>query len=80
MHDSFDSKDYEVFRLEIDGRCEGYVTVDFAARGFRYGICTLGPLDNTESFSGRGWKEQIVKAAQLALEDLVAESTVISRG
>lgn len=38
---------------------EVMVTVDYQRRGYRSGIDTSGPILNSTSFTGRGWKDKL---------------------
>lgn len=41
----------------------GYVTVDWACRGFRGGNSTAGRLTSSKTYHGRGWREVLVRDA-----------------
>lgn len=41
----------------------GYVTMDMERRGFRGGMVWTGPLNSTDRYSGRGWKQHLTEDA-----------------
>ncbi len=58
------------------GHLRGYVTVDFALRGFRNGQSQHGPMANAvkwpgRKYEGRGWKDRLVADAVTWLQEVM---------
>lgn len=67
------SGNFEVYGLKVGDIHAGFVTVDFKARGFRYGQAFLpGPLDSEKEYVGKGWRERLINDARRALESVAA--------
>lgn len=61
-------KECEGFRLVANGRSEGFVTVDYKRRGFRFGLASFGAFEKESGkYVGMGWRDRLVEDAKYAL-------------
>jgi len=51
----------------------GYVTIDYARRGYRDGVSTFGRLDSTITYTGRGWRAALESDAIARLSSFAAD-------
>lgn len=56
-----------------EGGPGGYVTIDWARRGFRAGCSPSGRMVGSEKYAGRGWKEKLASDAVAWLQGVCAE-------
>jgi hypothetical protein len=50
---------------------QGMVTIDYKRRGYRGGYNTWGCTLNSETYSGRGWKDNLERDALQWLQDVL---------